>query len=303
MSPLLDALRALAEPTRLRLLAICAHAELTVTELTRVLGQSQPRVSRHLKLLCDAGVLERFREQTFAYFRMARQRPGRDIAQAILKLVPEDDSLFLLDRSRVDEELQNRAREADAIMQQLERELATARKEQPPIKDIESAVNQILGTSALGELLEIGTGTGGMLQYLAKRATHAVGIDISPQMLRVARAQIQQAGIADHVAVRLGDMHHLHFPNQSFDTICLDRVLIHADEPTEVIGEISRLLRPHGRVVIIERLGENGMDPVALRAWFNERSVQIGEARTVQGPRIDLWVACGNKQQTSAGVA
>lgn len=304
VNPLLDALRALAEPTRLRILAICAKAELTVSELTRILGQSQPRVSRHLKLLCDAGVLERFREQTYAYFRVARRGSGSDIAHAILALVPADEAIFLLDRRRVEEELEAREAEAAEIMRQLEADLTKARNDQPDQHQIEEAVQALLGEAELGELLEIGTGTGGMLRFLARQSNHAVGIDISPRMLRVARAQIQRAGIADHVAVRLGDMHHLEYPDQNFDTICLDRVLSFADRPAEVVAEAYRLLRAHGRLVIIEvenDLQELGM--VQLRSWLDQCDFELFDQKRIIGPKLNVVIVAGQRPQRKTGVA
>ncbi len=307
MNPLLEALRALAEPTRLRILAICAQAELTVSELTRVLGQSQPRVSRHLKLLCDAGVLERFREQTFAYFRIARAGAGSDIAQAILELVPSQDTTYALDSDRVKEELSTREQEAAEILLKLGAELKAARKDQPSASALERVVHKLIGSADLGELLEIGTGTGGMLQLLAKQAQHAVGIDISPQMLRVARAQIQRAGIADHVAVRLGDMHHLQYANQSFDMICLDRVLVFADDPREVIHEMARLLRPEGRMVIIEVIRDDrqpeAIESQKLCQWLTDRGMNLDKQDLVKGPGADVLVWSGRLAQKQFGVA
>lgn len=307
VSSLLEGLRALAEPTRLRLLAVCARAELTVSELTRVLGQSQPRVSRHLKLLCDAGVLERFREQTYAFFRVARDGAGARVAQSILALIPADDPVFELDRQRVVDELAIRDKEAAEIMRSLDDELKRARASQPGQSQIDQAVLGMLGSDEIGELLDIGTGLGRMLKLLASDATQAVGIDISPQMLRVARAQIHKAGISDHVAVRHGDMYHLNYPNHSFDTVSLDRVLSFAEQPHQVIAEVCRLLRPDGRLILVELCSEEeggeGVRPDRLKGLLDEAGLRIGKQARLKGRRVDALVLVGRPRERSTDVA
>ncbi|MCH8896358.1 MAG: metalloregulator ArsR/SmtB family transcription factor, partial [Proteobacteria bacterium] len=178
---LLAGLKAAAEPTRLRLLRICAQGELTVGEITRVIAQSQPRVSRHLKILCDAGLLVRFRERHWVFYRVPLSGSEAELVGNILQNLEIEDSEFLVDQQRLEEVLAERARLASGY---------TAELRQPSVNDkqLSAAVRKLLGSRPVGDLLDIGTGTGRLLRILGESAKQAVGIDISSKMLLVARS-------------------------------------------------------------------------------------------------------------------
>ncbi len=244
MNRVLDAFKAVAEPSRLRLLALCARGELTVTEITEVVGQSQPRVSRHLKVLCAAGLLDRFREQNWVYYRVPLGGPGAELARGLLRLLPADAPALRLDRERLERVL---ARRAEQVRGQA---LGAA---VPTPAGVDARIIDLMAGEALGDLLDIGTGTGRMLRLLGISARTAVGIDISREMLVLARSNLHAAGL-EHLSVRQGNMYQLRFADGSFDTVTIDQVLYQADQPVEVLREAGRVLRPGGRLLLVEFL-------------------------------------------------
>lgn len=251
MDDLLATLKAAAEPTRLRLLALCAHGELSVTELTQILGQSQPRVSRHLKLLGDAGLLERFREGTFAFFRLAESGPAGALARVLVDAIPADDPTLALDLERLEAIKRGRAEAASAYFRENATRWHEIRALHVPEREVEAALLALVPESGAGEVLDIGTGTGRLLEILGPRAVRATGIDQSREMLAVARANLERAGLR-HCQVRQADMYQLPFPSGSFDTVTVHQVLHFAEEPAEVLREAARVLRPGGLLLVAD---------------------------------------------------
>jgi len=247
---LLTGLRAVAEPTRLRLLALCSENELTVTELTTILGQSQPRVSRHLKLLCEGGLLERFREGNWVFYRLARLG-GRKLAERLASLLPVDDPVMLRDRARLSEIERERERAAGAYFAQNAHQWGAIRSLHVDERDVEAALADGLGGRAVRDLLDIGTGTGRMLELFGHQVERAVGIDRSRDMLAVARVNLERAMLRN-CTVRLGDMYALPFTAPSFDLVILHQVLHFAERPAEAVAEAARVLRPGGRLLIVD---------------------------------------------------
>lgn len=248
---LLASLRAAAEPTRLRLLAVLAEGEFTVSEVTRILSQSQPRVSRHLKIMLDAGLLIRFREQNWVYYRTAAAGAAASLVSHLLNLLPSDDPVYAGDRERLAVVRVERAQAAADYLAQHADEWATLRAATVDDAAFEQAVAGVMGRRRLGDMLDIGSGEGQLLRLLAARARSAVGIDISTTMLNVARTRLHAAGLGQ-VMVRHGDMYQVPYPDASFDTIIVDQVLYQADSPDLVLVEAARLLRPGGRVLIVD---------------------------------------------------
>lgn len=293
MQQILGQLKAVAEPTRLRLLAICALGELSVSEITQVLGQSQPRVSRHLKLLCDAGLLDRFREQHWVLYRIADKGDGARVARQLLTMLPGESPELLRDRERINAILRERARLVSRIIASGPRQLEAVAEIAAHREQLDSAVMRVLGDRAPGELLDIGTGSGCMLSLLADRATQAVGIDISRDMLLVARNNLRAAGVG-HVSVRQGDMYQLRFAAASFDTVTMDLVLSHAEQPAQVINEARRVLRDEGVMLIVDFASEaTGISEDKLKIWWRDaRLAPLSRATINLGSHeIGVWLA------------
>jgi DNA-binding transcriptional ArsR family regulator len=296
-----SALRAAAEPTRLRLLALLARAELTVGELCEVIGQSQPRVSRHLKLLCDAGLLDRFREQLWVYYRAPASGEARDTMWQLLTLVDEADDVLRRDRRRMEEVIAVRGRRA---ADQLADEEGPERQFS---ELIDATVLEELSNEPIGALLDVGTGSGHMLKLLAAKATRAVGLDISSEALRVARTRVHGAGLS-HCELQRGDMYDLPFAAPLFDTVVVERVLAQAQRPSLALAEISRTLKHGGRAVIIEDfdslLAASAANPIAtLREWFGKAGLEFSRVRPVDTETGHLLVVIGRRVARSTAAA
>ncbi|PZN30912.1 MAG: ArsR family transcriptional regulator [Proteobacteria bacterium] len=295
-------LRAVAEPTRLRLLALLARAELTVGELCDILGQSQPRVSRHLKLLGDAGILDRFREQHCVYYRAPAGGGGREAVRALLALADPADPVLERDRMRLQDVIAARARAAVA---QLSAGRAEGEDEVFP-EEIERGLFRALGEAPIGVLLDVGTGGGRLLALLSAQATRAVGVDISRDALRLARTNVHGAGLS-HCEFRHGDMYRLPFEGAAFDTATIDRVLGDAAEPVRALAEITRTLHPGGRVVVVEdfdRLADLHPNPIAvLRQWFAGAGLECVRLHPLDTESRHLLVAIARRPLPASAAA
>ena len=270
------ALKGLAEPTRLRLLALLAHGELTVGEICRILGQSQPRVSRHLRLLTEAGFLDRFREQQCVYYRTPATGVRQDWLRHLLVGVDPDDPALRRDRVRMAVVVGDRGRAAAGV---LAKRLAVDQED----AGLKAILLEEIGPTALGELLDIGTGAGRMLEILGPRASHAVGIDLSAPALRLARARVHALGLA-HCEFHCSDMYALPCEAAAFDTVTIDRVLAGAERPAAVLAEAARALRATGRLLVVERFDDieacTGANPLTrLREWLAGAGLQVTRLR------------------------
>ncbi len=304
----LAGIRAAAEPTRLRLLALCSAGELTVTELTEVLGQSQPRVSRHLKVLCDAGLLERFREGAWVFYRAVRDGAGAQLVRAVLALLPEADEAMALDRRRLAEVKRARAEAAAAYFRANAARWNSIRSLYVDEAEVEAAVSRAVLAAPVRDLLDIGTGTGRMLEVLGPRVRNAVGIDASREMLAVARAHLDRAGCGN-CSVRQADMYRLPFADATWDAAVLHQVLHYAHTPEAVLVEAARVLRPGGRLVVVDfaphhleflrdehnhrRLGF-GDDEMA--AWFRLAALAPAAPMRLPGDPLTVVVWSGRRE-------
>lgn len=251
MESLLAALRACAEPTRLRLLALAARGSFCVMEFTEILGQSQPRLSRHLRLLGEAGLLERVREGANVWFALPPEPSAAgSLARAVLARLPEDEPILAADRRQAARVLAERARIASESFRRTGAEWDEMRALDLPAADVEAALLATLG-DPVGRLLDIGTGTGRLLELLAPRLSAGLGIDASRAMLALARARLARPGLT-HCAVRLADMYRLPLPDAGFDAVVLQMVLHHAEDPAGVLAEAARMLAPGGRLIVVE---------------------------------------------------
>lgn len=251
MDDVLAGLRAIAEPTRLRILVLCARSELSVTELVDILGQSQPRVSRHLKLMVEAGVLERNREGARAYYRVAERTAGGGVAQALSPLVPLNDATIATDLVRLETIRVRRSERATAYFQDNAAYWEELRGLYVDDGLVDASLMEAVRAEPVESLLDIGTGTGRVLEQLADHVTSAVGVDNAKPMLEIARDKLDRAGL-NNCQVRLADMYHLPFPADRFDAVTLNMVLHYAEVPGEVLREASRVLKPGGRMFVVE---------------------------------------------------
>lgn len=248
---LLSALKAVGEETRLRILAILADGELNVSDLTAILGQSQPRVSRHLKLLVDAGLVERIREGSWAFFKLAEGSAKSEFLAGLIAALDGTDRVLAADRTRLVDVRRARAAEAAAYFRTHAADWDRLRALHGPNDRSEAAVRDLVGTRTVNAFLDIGTGTGRMLELLSPLATRSVGIDASAEMLTVARSNIEASGLRN-VIVRQGDLFALPFERNSFDLITMHQVLHFLADGARAIREAARVLRPGGRLIIVD---------------------------------------------------
>lgn len=242
-------LRAVAEETRLRILALLADGELSVTDLTDILGQSQPRISRHLKLLVEAGLVERHREGAWAFFRLREGRAG--LIDPMIAGLDRDGAPLSEDRARLEAVRDQRAESAQTFFARLAPKWDRLRSLHVPEATVEAAVRDALGDRPIRSLVDLGTGTGRMLGLLAPLATRATGLDSSHAMLSVARANLEQAGLAK-VDLRQGDIHAPPFGRGGFDLVVVHQVLHYLDDPARALREAVRLVAPGGRLLVVD---------------------------------------------------
>jgi ubiquinone/menaquinone biosynthesis C-methylase UbiE len=300
---LLAALRAAAEPTRLRLLALCAEGELTVSELTEILGQSQPRVSRHLKLLCEAGLLDRFREASWVFYRLAERARGGASARLLVELLPAGDATLALDRERLAQIKRQRAEQAAAYFRANAAHWDRIRSLYVAEHEVEAALAGLLPQHGVRDLLDIGTGTGRMLEIFAPQVERAVGIDLSREMLAVARVNLERSE-RRNCSVRHGDMYQLPLPGASFDAVIIHQVLHYAERPGQVIAEAARVLRPGGHLVVVDFAPHDleflrsehahrrlGFTDAEITGWCRAAALEPGAVRHLPGEplTVSLW--------------
>jgi ArsR family transcriptional regulator len=282
-------LKALADPVRLRLVALCTHGECSVSELTGVLAQSQPRISQHLKQLCDAGLLQRFRDGHFVYYRIGGKGGDAALRRRLLALVPQDEPLFYRDIERL-------------------RELRSSQETPPPAFDesdrsLHRALVELTVAAPIGDLIDIGSGQGRILKLLASRAQRAVGVDIDSNARRFARAELLLAGLPN-CTLRKGDMYELPFQEGEFDTIILDDVLSGAERPTAVLDEARRLLRPGGRLLLLAAVDSQAASRLGQQfaRWCALTGLRLAAPRRIpaENPRWLLAVATTVDHETAA---
>src|SRR3954451_25222643 len=247
----LDVLRAAAEETRLRILALLTEGELSVSDLTDILGQSQPRISRHLKLLVEAGLVERHREGAWAFFRLTDRGVAPRILRPMLDALDRADQQLLDDRARLAAVRGQRAQVAECFFSRQAADWDRIRSLHAPETVVEGAVLEDLGNAPIRDLLDLGTGTCRMLQLLAARAQRAVGLDASHAMLSVARAKLENAGL-NRIELRQGDIYAPPFPRNAFDLVVIHQVLHYLDDPARALREAGRLVAPGGRILVVD---------------------------------------------------
>ena len=250
--PIVELFQALADPSRLRILGLLKTMELSVGELAQVLGQSQPRISRHVRILADSGLIERHKEGSWVFLRINRSATS----EALFSLVSlhgdgSTEPLFEADRARLAAVRSVRAEAAERYFASLADRWDSIRSLHVPEARVEHAIEQALGRASLGRLIDVGTGTGRMIELLGPRAAESIGIDRSYEMLRVARVKLDRAGIVG-TSLRQGDMYALPLTDEAADNVVLHQVLHYAQAPAAAIAEAARILRPGGQLLIVD---------------------------------------------------
>ena len=247
------ALKALSDPTRMRLMALLSSGEATVGELQEILGQSQPRVSRHLRLLDEAGLVDKFRDGQWIYYRLASSVLAISLVQQIISLAGRDDPQLAQDREGLSRVKQSRQKDAYANRGSepfIEAVYSGDRPDGPSVRD---ALEECIGDRQYGDVLDIGSGTGGLLCLLAERAGNVVGVDVSKSMRLLARSRAHQSGLAN-CTVRNADLRSLPFADNSFDLVVLDEVLGGIDQKVAGLREATRVMKHDGQLMIVDRI-------------------------------------------------
>jgi ubiquinone/menaquinone biosynthesis C-methylase UbiE/DNA-binding transcriptional ArsR family regulator len=244
-------LKAAGEETRLRLLALLAEAELTVTELTDILRQSQPRISRHLRLLAESGLVVRFREGSWAFFRLAEHGAKAELARVLAAQLDPNDPVMARDRERLAQVRSARATAAQGYFRAHAAEWDRIRRLHAADAAVEAEIQAVLADRPFRSLLDLGTGTGRMLELLGPELERGLGIDLSLDMLALARARLDRAELRQ-CSVRQGDIYDLALPRDSFDVVIVHQVLHYLDDGARAVREAARVLRPQGRLLVID---------------------------------------------------
>lgn len=287
---LISQLKALADPVRLRIVALCAQGECSVSELTEVLRQSQPRVSQHLKQLCAADLLERFRDGHFVYYRVATRGGDAALRRHLLTLVPDSEAAFGKDSEKLRAIRGTRAESSN----------------DSPSHDrpLHRALVALTVATPLGDLIDIGCGQGRILKLLATRARRAVGVDIDSDARRFARAELLLAGLPN-CSLRQGDMYTLPFGDGEFDTAILDDVLSDAGKPLAAIGEAVRILRPGGRLLMLSSVAAESLPDLQARlaGWCAETGLRLAPARAIPAKAPQWLLAVATKHDAATAAA
>jgi ArsR family transcriptional regulator len=322
MDSLLLRLRAAGERTRLRILHLLRQGEMNVKDTTRVLGQSQPRVSRHLKLLSEAGLIERYREGASVFYRLSETGNSGSFVAHITKTISRTDKTLQNDLQRLEAVRHARALEAQAYFDASASEWDRIRQLYIAESKIETAMLEMAGDGPFSSMLDLGTGTGRILELFAPRIKHGAGFDLSHEMLAIARANLGKAGLS-HCQLRHGDLAHLGCETASQDLVTIHQVLHFFDDPAPILNEASRVLAPGGRLLIVdfaphdlEALRENhahrrlGFTTEQMEHWLNEAGLELCETQDLhrsgktpeENLTVSLWLASNNKRNpTDAG--
>ena len=300
-----EALRAAGEPTRLRVLSLLAGEELSVMELSRILDQSQPRVSRHLKLMTDAGLIERFPDGARVFYRLTSDAPARRLIDMVLDVL--DTAAGEADDRRLEEVRRDREVAAGAYFERVAPQWDRIRSLYVCETAVEAAIQKAAGDGPFERVVDLGTGSGRMLTLLGKKARMSLGLDLSHNMLNIARANVTKAGL-DKVELRHGDIFSTRLPERSADLVLVHQVLHYLADPAVAVAEAARLVMPGGRLLIVdfaphalEHLREEhqhrrlGFSDEEMRRWLGDAglvaSAPIALPPDTDGLTVVIWTA------------
>ncbi len=322
LDDIVEILKAAGEPTRLRLLALLSHGDLTVTDLTDILGQSQPRISRHLKLLAEAALVDRYQEGAWAFFRLSQGGGAAALARQLLEAADPNDAVFARDDERLRALKKVRSEKAQAYFSRNAAEWDAVRRLHVSEAEVEARLAAMIGTEPVDAFLDLGTGTGRILQLFEGLYRRGVGVDASRDMLAVARANLDRAGITK-ASIRHGDIFNLPLERDEFDVVTIHQVLHFLEEPEAAIAEAARMLAPGGRLAIIdlaphalEHLRDEhahirlGFSHQTLSEWLEKAGLAVEEVvdLTPAHPAADaltvtIWLARDQREPAADPIA
>jgi len=306
---MVDTLKAAAESSRLRILLLLSHGDLTVSDVTEILNQSQPRVSRHLKLLLDAGLIERYQEGSWAYFGLSDAEAAPEFVQSMLALVARSDAVVARDAERLAAVKRRRQLRAVEYFSRNASSWDRIRSLHVPDAAVEAAMIEIVGDRPFQAMADLGTGTGRLLEIFAPLYRRGVGIDLSREMLAVARANLDRSGIA-HAQVRQGDLYAPPVERDQFDLVTMHQVLHYLEDPASAVKEAAQLLRPAGRLLIVDFAPHKleflrdehahlrlGFSDRQIEDWMKEAGLDLVDRRSFErgeagapGLTVKLWI-------------
>jgi len=308
LSSLIQKLKAAGEITRLRLLALLATGELSVKDLTKILDQSQPRISRHLKLLVDAGLVKRHAEGAWAYFGIANFGDDAALVRSLLERINLNDPQLCADRAQLDQLRENQRDQAAAYFKKVAESWDQLRQLHVPEAAVEAAITSLVGQREIDLLIDLGTGTGRMLELLSSRFQYAIGVDSSHEMISVARAKLVAAQV-QNAQIRLGDIADLNEYANSADLVILHQVLHYFDDPGRTILAARQLLEPGGELLIVDFASHDleflrkehahrrlGMSGEQVEAWARIAHLEVTEFQEIPsenetgGLTVCLWM-------------
>lgn len=313
MHAALDIFRALGDPTRLRVIHLLRAMELAVGEIAQVVGQSQPRVSRHVRILAEAGLVERRKEGNWVFLRLSRDEAVAPFMQLFDRLQPSDAERLwqAADLARLAAVRADRARAAESYFAERAEEWDAIRSLHVPEAEVETAMRSLLTGEPIGHLLDIGTGTGRMIELFGGEARAVIALDRSPDMLRLARAKLpQDAG--DKYALLLGDFLDLPLDAASVDTVLLHQVLHYAQDPEAVIAEAARVAGSEGRVLIADfaphereelrtrdQHARLGFSNEQIEGWFAQAGLALDRVETLPGQELTVQLWLGRRKSAN----
>lgn len=307
MDKIASALKVLGHPERLRILALLSRGELTVSEIVQIMGLSQPRVTQYIKSLEDAGIIERLKEGSWVFSRLRR---GNETISAIvattLASLPHDDAQLLADNQRLEDVRRERAKTVEAFFDDVANDRGQLGDEYLPQTKIEEAIISLVGHGPIGNMIDLGTGTGRVLELFSDRVSHGSGLDNNADMLKVARHKLSASG-RTHLTVRQGDLHSAPWPDGSAQLVTLHQVLHYLEYPEDAINEAARLLEGHGKLLIVDFVPHDheafrtdyahrrlGFSDANIIRWFSNAGLELEKTDIVPSesgrPDVGLWL-------------
>lgn len=308
LTTLVSVLKAASETTRLRILALLAKGELSVKDITDILNQSQPRVSRHLKLLSDVSLIERHAEGAWAYFRLSDDPDSHKLVRELLMLLDGDDPIAGADREKLERLRSAQTASAADYFSTVAQSWDALRSLHVVESEIEAAILKFASSRKFEKVLDLGTGTGRMLELLAGHYRSGIGVDSSREMIAVARAKLGAANI-ENAQIRLGDISEPFTGGGRADLAILHQVLHYFDDPGRVLKEAKQALEPSGEILVVDFAPHNleflrsehahrrlGLSSAQMASWAKQCQLEVLEMKEFPNPEVEngltvcLWV-------------